>query len=149
MESVDICHLITSDDGTLTEEHALYKWNELRIKAAELGGRSLTEAKNNRQRLIRSGFVNVEERLAKWPINPWPKDKIAKEVGLCNLESVGNGLEALTMAAFTRVLGWEREEVHAFLPQVRKDIRNPNIHAYCPMCVYQTAIKVAKRSFTD
>ncbi|KLP00213.1 uncharacterized protein FFB20_00932 [Fusarium fujikuroi] len=46
------------------------------------------------------------------------------------------GLEALSMAALTRVLGWTQEEVTIFLAKVRRDLNDRTIHAYWP--VYST-----------
>jgi hypothetical protein len=34
------------------------------------------------------------------------------------------------MAMFTRVLGWQPEEVQSFLVDVRKDLKNKSIHSY-------------------
>jgi hypothetical protein len=42
-------------------------------------------------------------------------------------------LEGLTMAPFTRVLGWEKEQVIVFLVSVREEMRDPSIHAYWNM----------------
>jgi len=43
------------------------------------------------------------------------------------------GLEGLSLAIFTRMLGWTVEEVQAFLPNVRSDLMNKDVHAYFPM----------------
>lgn len=40
-----------------------------------------------------------------------------------------NGLEGFTLRLFTTVLGWKAEEVQVLLANVRKDIRDPKIHA--------------------
>jgi hypothetical protein len=42
---------------------------------------SIESAKYYRQQMIDAGFVNVQERLYKWPINAWPKDVRYKEIG--------------------------------------------------------------------
>jgi hypothetical protein len=34
------------------------------------------------------------------------------------------------MGPLTRGLGWSREEVEVYLPGVRDDLRNPNVHTY-------------------
>jgi hypothetical protein len=31
--------------------------------------------------MVDAGFVNVQERLYKWPINAWPRDARFKEIG--------------------------------------------------------------------
>ena len=69
----------------------------------------------------------------KWPSNTWPKDKKLKELGLWGLENVSGGLEGLSLALFTRVLGWTKEEVLALLPGIRRDMRNKNYHNYLPV----------------
>lgn len=46
-----------------------------------------------------------------------------------NLVQIEEGLEAFTLRLFTTVLGWAIEDVQLLLAGVRKDIRNPKIHA--------------------
>ena len=40
------------------------------------------------------------------------------------------GVEAWSMALFTRVLGWSPEAVQVHLAGVRKDYKNPSLHPY-------------------
>lgn len=54
-------------------------------------------------------------------------------VGMWNLENLANGLSGLSMATFTRLLGWTVDEVEVFLVDVRREIRDTKIHAYWPM----------------
>jgi hypothetical protein len=49
------------------------------------------------------------------------------------LEDLAPGLEGLSVALFTRILGWSKAELEVFLVDVRKDMRNTNIHAYWNM----------------
>lgn len=49
------------------------------------------------------------------------------------LENITSGLEALSVAVYTRVLGWSKESVDVFLAEVRKDMKNTAIHSYWPM----------------
>ena len=43
------------------------------------------------------------------------------------------GLEALSMALFTRYLRWEKEQVEVLLADVRNDLKDRRIHAYFPV----------------
>ena len=52
-----------------------------------------------------------------------------KTVGSFNLIQVEDGLESFSLRLFTTVLGWQLEEVQVLLANVRKDIRDPKIHA--------------------
>jgi hypothetical protein len=79
--------------------------------------------------------VDIVETVFKWPTNSWPRDKKYKEIGQWNNANMDafNGLEALSIAVLTRVLGWSQEEVVVFLSKVRKDFNNKSIHAYWPV----------------
>ncbi|KAJ4179011.1 hypothetical protein NW767_014713 [Fusarium falciforme] len=76
------------------------------------------------------GFVDVKETPFKWPTNRWPKDRRFKELGDWSNVNTNDSLQGLSMALFTRHLGWTPEEVGVFLVDVRKDLDNPSIHAY-------------------
>ena len=53
-----------------------------------------------------------------------------KEVGMYQMMNFLDGLEGLTMALFTRALGWAPADVKTFLDAVRKDIKDKRIHSY-------------------
>lgn len=42
-------------------------------------------------------------------------------------------VEGISVAAYTRVLGWTKEDLDVFLKQVRRDMKDRAIHAYWPM----------------
>lgn len=48
-------------------------------------------------------------------------------------ENITQGLQALSLMLFTKVLGWSVEEVEAILVSVRQDLKNRRIHAYWPV----------------
>ncbi|KAK1636803.1 S-adenosyl-L-methionine-dependent methyltransferase [Colletotrichum phormii] len=78
---------VTSDDGTLTPHHAL-----------ALLGRPYIDPRA----LAAAGFVDVSVTTFKWPLNEWPKSAKHKQLGRIQLENGTTGMEAFTMAAFTR-----------------------------------------------
>jgi hypothetical protein len=56
-------------------------------------------------------------------------------IGLWVHEDFAGGLEGLSMAIFTRGLGWTKEEVIGFLVDVRKDMDDTKVHAYTQLYV--------------
>jgi hypothetical protein len=80
--------------------------------------------------MIDAGFVDVEEHVLKLPVGLWPKNKRLKNVGLFEMVNMDEGLEGLSLMLFTRALKWTPEQVQLFLMDVRKDVKNPNIHGY-------------------
>lgn len=66
-------------------------------------------------------------------MNPWPKGKRNKTLGLWAMTNGLDALPAVSMALMTRVLGMKPEEVELVLVDVRRDMQNRSIHAYSPM----------------
>ncbi|KAK7418289.1 hypothetical protein QQX98_004074 [Neonectria punicea] len=132
LQEVDV--MMGCDDGTLTEDHTLFKWCNLLDEAAMKLQRSFEKTNRFKDIMAEAGFVDVVETRFKWPTNRWPKERKYKELGTWNNENASLALEALTMAPFTRSLGWSREEVEVFLVDLRNDFNNRKIHAYWPIC---------------
>lgn len=133
VELQDVDVLMGSDDGTLNEDTTLYKWCRLLDEAATKFNCPFERTTKFKDMLQEIGFVDIVETRFKWPTNRWPKDKKYKELGAWNNENASTAIEALTMAPFTRGLGWSREQVEVFLIDLRKDWNDPKIHAYWPM----------------
>ena len=121
---------IANDDGTMTPDDAVYKWTHLLLEASKRIGQSLDNPTKYAEWMREAGFVNVQHIIFKWPTNPWPQDKKHKMLGLWVLANALDGLEGFTMAMFTRVVGWQPEEVQALLVDLRNDFKNKNIHNY-------------------
>ncbi|KAK1452046.1 methyltransferase domain-containing protein [Colletotrichum melonis] len=128
---------VTSDDGTLTPHHALSHWSRLLAAASQKLGRPYIDPRalatgDPTTGLAAAGFVDVSVTTFKWPLNEWPKSAKHKQLGRIQLENGTTGMEAFTMAAFTRAFKWTPEAVNVFLVDVRNDLRDRDIHAYMP-----------------
>ncbi|EWZ29091.1 hypothetical protein FOZG_17197 [Fusarium oxysporum Fo47] len=134
VELQDIDAFMESDDGTLTEAHALSKWCKLLREAAVKLGRPYIPTKDLKGIMDKVGFTSIVETRFKWPSNRWPKDKKYKELGAWNNENTNLVLESITLSPLTRGLDWTMEEVNVLLVDVRKELNDPNIHAYWPIC---------------
>ncbi|CAG8957255.1 hypothetical protein HYFRA_00010677 [Hymenoscyphus fraxineus] len=133
MEIKDIKFPIEDNDSSFPPDCAVKKWADLILEGTTVVGRACDSAKNYKKQLEDAGFMNVVEIRYKWPMNRWPKDKDLKELGAWMHENFSTGLSGLSMAVFTRALGWSQEELEVFLISVRKDMRNTKIHGYYPI----------------
>ncbi|KAH7153363.1 S-adenosyl-L-methionine-dependent methyltransferase [Dactylonectria macrodidyma] len=144
IELMDIIYPPQSDDGTLSEESALYKWATMVLRTFNAMGSPLDSALRYEEQLVAAGFVDVNVVKRRWPMNRWPKDPKYKQLGMWAHHNTLDALAAITLAVFTRPegqggLGWTNEEVEVFLIDVRKDIKNYSIHSYWPIwSVYAT-----------
>lgn len=130
LEMQDFSAPVLCDDGTCTKESALWRWQENLTDASVKLGRPLNTPPKYKQWMEEAGLTNVQEVVYKWPSNTWPKEEHYKTVGAWQMINVLEGMQGFTMALFTRVLGWSKEEVEVFLTDVRKDMRDKGIHAY-------------------
>lgn len=112
------------------EDCALKEWGEKIIEAAARIGRHWTNAQYYSQWLQELGCVNIVETREHVGLNPWMKGSRNKQLAMLLGNDMSNGLESMSMALFTRVLGWEPERVHELLHRVKEDMADPKIHAY-------------------
>ncbi|KAI9813029.1 MAG: hypothetical protein M1832_006420 [Thelocarpon impressellum] len=118
-----------SEDGSMTAESSISRWINLLLDAARQTGRDPCPGPKLEGWFRDAGFTDIHHVRSKLPIGRWPKDKTLKTVGGWNLLQIMEGLDAFSMALFTRVLGWLPQEVEVMLAGVREDLRNPSIHA--------------------
>ncbi|KAK7402457.1 hypothetical protein QQX98_011784 [Neonectria punicea] len=130
LQEIDL--LAKSDDGTLSDDSALSRCAKLLGQACIKLGRPFQDNLQLKDILADVGFVDVVTSF-KWPTNSWTRDKKYKELGAWNNGNIATGLDALTMAPFTRALGWSRGDVDVFLAEVRKDLNSKAVHAYWPL----------------
>ena len=109
---------------------ALARWSKLLQEAAVVLTCPLDTCGRAKEMILEAGFVDVVKTPFRWPQNEWPKEDKYKEIGFLTRENFTLGVEAMSLALLTRGLGWELEEVHQLVGQVRKDISDENIHAY-------------------
>ncbi|KAH7121918.1 S-adenosyl-L-methionine-dependent methyltransferase [Dactylonectria estremocensis] len=134
LELVDICP-IKSDDDTMKPDSAVLRWVNTLLDGTKMVNRPFDGAYQYKEQMEAAGFTNLTQVVYKWPMNRWPKDPKLKELGMWTLENVSSGLEGLSAAVYTRVLGWTKEEMDVLLAEVRRDLKNPAMHSYWPIIV--------------
>ena len=82
-----------SDDGTLPLDSKLGDWERMSNRIGEKWGHPFNIIGTMKESLVDAGFVNVKEVEYKIPVGTWPKHKVYKEAGRCNLEQLETGLE--------------------------------------------------------
>jgi hypothetical protein len=118
-----------SEDGSLKEDHMTLIWINTLLEAAHRMGRDPQPGLKLEGHLHDAGFINIRHKRYKLPIGPWAKDPHLKDVGLCNLAQIMEGLEALSLRLFCDFLKWSEEEVLVLLAGVRRELKSGTIHA--------------------
>jgi hypothetical protein len=111
MESQEIMSTPSCEDGTMPPDWDLLEWSRLADEAAEKAGRPVKIAHNLKKWYEEAGFIDVQEMIFKLPINQWPQDKHLKALGAMWEENMLIGLSGFSMALFSRVLAWSKNEI--------------------------------------
>lgn len=117
-------------------------------------GRPADVAENAREAYERAGFVDVQERIFKMPMNGWPKDERLKELGRMWERNFLMGLSGFSFTLFNRIyertpaqievsfvkcadLYWSQltESMQVSLVDVRRELIDTRIHSWIPVHV--------------
>ncbi|KIW13509.1 hypothetical protein PV08_08697 [Exophiala spinifera] len=135
LEVQDISFHLRSNDGSLPEGSALAQWAGYMLQASIVLGAPLDSVESVRDIMIDVGFEDVQQKAYVWPMNSWPKAPHLKRLGTWTFYDFTSSLTGISVALFTRGLGWSATELEAFLVDVRKDMQKTSIHAFWPMYV--------------
>lgn len=114
MESQEPMSIIYCDDGTMKEDWPFNLWMKHLARASMVADRPLGIANKMKRWYEEAGYVDVEERVFKVPLNPWPKDPHMKLLGALEMENMLSGLQAFSLAYFTRDLQWTKDETEVW-----------------------------------
>ncbi|KAL8709150.1 MAG: hypothetical protein Q9220_006030 [cf. Caloplaca sp. 1 TL-2023] len=134
------CHELSvdarADDDTLTKNSAITAWCRNQEEAMQKIGMTLVVTGDViKGQMQGAGFVDVEVKEFKIPIGQWPEEKHMRETGAFQLVAMLEGISGLTMALWTRFLGWKKEDVEDELVKVKREFRSKSVHSYWPLYV--------------
>ena len=114
---------------TVKEDSFTYKWlMEWRKLSVQLQFDVFPKLKGMVEQLP---FENIQVTEKLTPMTPWPKDKRLKEIGrVMMVQFLEMGLEAYTLALFTRFGGWNELELKALIAQVKEEYKTQKMHLY-------------------
>ncbi|WZH50332.1 uncharacterized protein QYS62_011576 [Fusarium acuminatum] len=124
-----------SDDGTLDKAPNAKLWMKHLIEACAKFGKPVDCADKWKDRLIKAGFVDVQQEVRKLPIGPWPKDPKLKELGRYQAVQESKVIDSYTPKLFEYALGWSTDEIQVLMAQVKNELRDPAIHLYLPVYI--------------
>jgi hypothetical protein len=102
---------IDCDDGDIPADNALKKWFADLSRVSMLADRPIHIVPELKSILIEAGFVDVQEKVYKIPVNGWPRCPELKRIGELWQRCLGDGLSGFSYALFHRVMGMRKEEI--------------------------------------
>ncbi|KAB8277983.1 S-adenosyl-L-methionine-dependent methyltransferase [Aspergillus minisclerotigenes] len=97
-----------SPEGELSDESYVRQWNRHLVDGMNIFGKS----------------INIV------PVGPWPKDPRLKELGRWMQIQTMDAIEPLSLALFTRVLGWSEQESRILFSKARQGFKETKRQLY-------------------
>ena len=135
LELQEIHHYPQCHDGSMPPNHPVAQYWNLIFEALAVLGVNFNGTMVLADMMREAGFVNVETRIFHVPIGTWPSNKVLKMVGLYWRTILINGLQPIAMGPLTRGLKWTREQVDAWLVQVRDAYMDGWCHSHMPLYI--------------
>ncbi|KAF2177731.1 S-adenosyl-L-methionine-dependent methyltransferase [Zopfia rhizophila CBS 207.26] len=136
IEQVEADVRVLCDDDTLPADSNMASWGPEFLSCGERSGRKLDTIDTFATRIEKAGFVDIHEQDYKFPVGPWAKGKVYKELGRANLIHWDRGLEGWAMWLLTKYGGpppWSKEEVQVYVAKMKLEMKDPRIHSYVRM----------------
>lgn len=129
LEEVEYSPEFTSEDDSVPPGSAITQWNDMAKDCeSKLPAEELYIFRHMKRYFTAAGFENVHEEAYRWPLGPWPKDKVLKDLGTWGRAHVDMGLENWVLRLLTS-FGWTLEAIMALCAGVRRQMRTPGVHA--------------------
>jgi SAM-dependent methyltransferase len=137
LEQVEIDFEPRCDDRSL-EGMAIRDWYKLLKQATAESMRPIAHSSRDTiKHLQEAGFVDIDHQIVGLPLNPWHQDEHERNVARWYNLAFSESIENMSLAPFTRVLGWSRGDIENLVQSVRNEAYNKNIHAYNILHIYQ------------
>ena len=109
---------VQSDNGSLTEEHAIYQWGA-KYRAAMQPDRNFRTGAALSSLLRDAGLKDIEERYIQLPIGPWPENVTQRAIGQRNLDNIDRLLDSFGLMPLIKRGGMSKDEVLELTEQAK------------------------------
>lgn len=117
---------------------ALSTWYSNLQKATEATMRPMAHSsKETIKNLQDAGFTEIDHQTVGLPLNEWHSDAKEKKVGRWYNLALSKSFRTLSLAPFTRVLGWTVEEIDALVEELEHEIADETTHTFNLLHIYQ------------
>ncbi|KAJ5728698.1 uncharacterized protein N7483_003206 [Penicillium malachiteum] len=144
VQMIEIYYNVQSDNGAITDEHALRRWSKQYMRALE-DRKDLRIGSKLRTLLTEAGFEEVDVTMMPLPLSAWSTDARMRSIGQSNNDNIQQLLESLTLYPLTQRLHMPTANFESLIQRARREARDHSLKAYFPL--YVPAIGM--RAFPD
>lgn len=139
VEDLAVSIVLSSDDGTVTDNCAVAQWGKVFTEGGKRMGRTFRIVEDDVQKtcMEKAGFVDVVVKDIRVPLGSWPQDKEQKELGMWTRIAIEADVEGYVNYIWGYVLGWAPEDIAKYCAAFRRELKDTDQHtAYTTRIVY-------------
>ncbi|RDW79767.1 hypothetical protein BP6252_04405 [Coleophoma cylindrospora] len=125
---VEMYFSVQSDNGTLTEDHALRQWTAAYMDSLR-DVKDLRAPLRLREMLTAAGFVDIEHKVIPLPTCGWSTDPRQRDIGIVNRDNIQKLLSSAALYPFVERLGMPVQDAHLLIANARREADNPAFKA--------------------
>ncbi|KAJ9353458.1 S-adenosyl-L-methionine-dependent methyltransferase [Paecilomyces variotii] len=119
-----------SQNDSLPEASSINRWQRILLDGTKSLGMPINIIEELGDKLKAAGYTDLHEHVLRIPIGAWPKNKSLKEIGTFMQAHAIESVEPLTLALFTRHLGWTEMESRIFIKKVCDEFKDTKKQFY-------------------
>ncbi|KAJ5666808.1 hypothetical protein N7462_011217 [Penicillium macrosclerotiorum] len=132
VQMTEIYFNVQSDNGSITDEHALRKWSTQYMRALE-DRKDLRIGSRLRNHFTDAGLVEVDTKMIPLPLSAWSTDPRMREIGHYNSANSQQLLHSLALYPLTQRLHMSESSFNALVEQAQEEARDASLKAYFPL----------------
>ncbi|KAJ5671155.1 hypothetical protein N7507_000282, partial [Penicillium longicatenatum] len=134
VQMVEVYHNVQSDNGSITDQHALRRWSRQYMRALE-DRKDLRIGSKLKNLLLEAGLEEVDSNMIPLPLSAWSADTRTRAIGQCNSDNIQQLLRSLALYPLTQRLHMSTENFESLVQQAQGEARDPSLKAYFPLWV--------------
>ncbi|OGE53513.1 hypothetical protein PENARI_c007G04567 [Penicillium arizonense] len=134
VQMVEIYFNVQSDNGSLTDDHALRRWSTHYLRALE-DRKDLRIGSKLRTLMTEAGFVEVDTKMIPLPLSAWSNDARMRNIGRSNHENIKQLLRSLALYPLIQRLHMSPQNFEALVTQAQREAADHTLKPYFPLYV--------------
>lgn len=131
---IELYFNVQSDNGSITDEHALRRWSTQYMRALE-DKKDLRVGSRLRNMLTSAGLTEVDTKMIPLPLSAWSNDRRTRDIGQANSDNIPKLLRSLALYPLTQRLHMSPQSFDALIVQAQEEAKNPSLKAYFPLYI--------------
>ncbi|CEL01449.1 Putative UMTA methyltransferase family protein [Aspergillus calidoustus] len=132
VQMVEIYFNVQSDNGSISDEHALRQWSSQLMRSME-GIKDFRVGTRLKTLLLAAGFTEVDAKMIPLPLSAWPDNPTSRSIGTMNCGNIAKLLASLSLYPLTQRLHMPPAQYQDLISRAQGEVGDRSLKAYFPL----------------